>query len=130
MTSRMSGYVMSLLACAHIKCMPAGFYGGDCSLSLNAEGKPQLLSGLGYQLRRRKPSIYVYELPPSFNTYFNLKLQDRPLWFMIYQVWVTMFQVEQRMTLIPYEACFKKPQTSYREPHENLTSHLFLISFQ
>ena len=75
------------LVLSHLGCMMStGFYGGDCSLSMNEEGKPQLLAGLGYQVRRRKPSIYVYELPPSFNTYFNLKLQDRPVWFMIYQV--------------------------------------------
>ena len=63
----------------------SGYYGGDCSLSLDENGKPQLLAGLGYQVRRRRPLIYVYELPPSFNTYYNLRVQDRPLWFMIYQ---------------------------------------------
>jgi len=66
--------------------LAVGFYGGDCSLSMDKNGKPQLLAGLGYQVRRRKPLIYVYELPPSFNTYMNMRTQDRPLWFMIYQV--------------------------------------------
>ena len=51
------------------RCLP-GYYGSDCSLSLDAGGKPQLLAGTGYQRRKRRPSIYVYELPPKYNTWW------------------------------------------------------------
>ena len=43
-----------------------GFYGADCSLSLNpVDGKPELLAGLGYTPRKKRPHIYIYELPPK-----------------------------------------------------------------
>jgi hypothetical protein len=45
-----------------------GYYGGDCSLSLVNE-KPQLLAGMGYKEAKRGPSVYVYEVPPLFNTW-------------------------------------------------------------
>lgn len=47
----------------------SGYYGADCSLSTGPDGTPQLLAGLGYQVRARKPHIYIYELPPQFNTW-------------------------------------------------------------
>ncbi|KAG1670892.1 hypothetical protein FOA52_000394 [Chlamydomonas sp. UWO 241] len=65
-------------------CNP-GYYGMDCSLSLDPDGKPELLAGLGYTLRKRRPSVYVYELPPRFNAWFNIRMQDRPLAFMLHQ---------------------------------------------
>lgn len=49
----------------------AGFYGGDCSLSLDpATGQPQLLAGRGYAPRARRPWVYVYELPPAISTWW------------------------------------------------------------
>eukprot|EP00798_Chlamydomonas_sp_ICE-L_P016903 gene16903-23180_t len=65
-------------------CQP-GFYGADCSLSLDPGGKSQLLAGAGYEPRKRKPWIYVYELPPRFNTWINIRSIDRPLDFMFHQ---------------------------------------------
>ena len=66
-------------------CQP-GFYGGDCSLSLvGPDRTPTLLEGQGYALREKRPHVYVYELPPSFNMYYNLRVQDRPLWFLMQQ---------------------------------------------
>ena len=75
------------LSILHSSAPPSipGDFGGDCSLSMGSDGKPQLLAGQGYVVRQRRPLVYIYELPPSFNTYFNLRIQDRPLWFMIYQ---------------------------------------------
>ena len=48
---------------------PAGFYGADCSLSLGSDGKPGILAGLGYRPATRKPLVYIYEVPPRFNTW-------------------------------------------------------------
>ena len=50
------------------RCVP-GYYGADCSLSLDQKGRPQLLAGTGYQTRRKRPWVYVYELPPKYNTW-------------------------------------------------------------
>jgi hypothetical protein len=48
----------------------AGYYGADCSLSINpSTGKPQLLAGTTYQTREKRPWIYVYELPPNLTTW-------------------------------------------------------------
>ena len=47
--------------------LPPGFYGTDCCLSLDADGKPELLAGQGYLPREKAPKIYVYELPPFLN---------------------------------------------------------------
>jgi len=65
-------------------CKP-GFYGADCSLSLGSSGRPQLLAGLGYRVRPQGPRIYVYELPPEYTVWYNIKRQDRPLMMMIWQ---------------------------------------------
>ena len=66
---------------------------------MDSDGKPQLLAGLGYQLRKRLPRIYIYELPPKFNTYYNLRSQDRPLWFLLYQ------RMLSRWADGPYSTC-------------------------
>mmetsp|Transcript_36676 Transcript_36676/g.92646 ORF Transcript_36676/g.92646 Transcript_36676/m.92646 type:complete len:581 (-) Transcript_36676:360-2102(-) len=58
-------------------CQP-GYYGADCSLSLDDAGKPQLLAGTSWQTRARRPWVYVYELPPEFTTWLNYKRLDRP----------------------------------------------------
>ncbi len=47
----------------------AGYYGGDCSLSLGADGKPEQLAGLGFRSATRKPLIYIYDIPPRYNTW-------------------------------------------------------------
>ena len=47
----------------------AGYYGADCSLSLDARGKPVLLAGSGYTARKKRPWVYVYELPPELSTW-------------------------------------------------------------
>ncbi len=47
-----------------------GFYGADCSLSLDSEGRPEQLTGLGYQPSPNPPRIYIYELPPAYNTWY------------------------------------------------------------
>lgn len=47
-----------------------GFFGADCSLSLDAEGKPELLAGTGYATRAKRPWVYVYELPPDLTTWW------------------------------------------------------------
>eukprot|EP00798_Chlamydomonas_sp_ICE-L_P001579 gene1579-32966_t len=60
-------------------CIP-GYYGGDCSLSIGSAGKPEILSGLGYKPSKHGPSIYIYEVPPLFNTWRNIEKFDRPLY--------------------------------------------------
>jgi hypothetical protein len=45
----------------------AGFFGADCSLSLEQDGRPELLAGQGYHQASAGPLVYVYELPPEFN---------------------------------------------------------------
>lgn len=50
-----------------------------------AAGKLELLAGMGYQEIGRKPLVYVYELPPRFNTWRNLERHDRPLYVHIWQ---------------------------------------------
>lgn len=49
--------------------LSSGFYGSDCALSLGEDGKPVLLAGTGYTTRKKRPHIYVYELPPYLNTW-------------------------------------------------------------
>ncbi|KAG1660242.1 hypothetical protein FOA52_007639 [Chlamydomonas sp. UWO 241] len=77
----------------------AGFYGADCSLSLDASGRPALLAGTGYTPRARRPHVYIYELPPRerrphvniyelpqrYTTWLNMMGSDRPLTFMLHQ---------------------------------------------
>ena len=48
----------------------AGHYGADCSLSLGSNGRPSILEGLGYKPATRKPMVYIYEVPPRFNTWW------------------------------------------------------------
>lgn len=54
--------------------MVTGHWGADCALSMDAAGKPQLLAPTApdeqpYLPRAAGPRIYVYELPPEFNTW-------------------------------------------------------------
>ena len=52
-----------------VATMPSGYFGGDCSLSLDNSGKPELLAGMGYRPSKVGPSVYIYEVPPRFNTW-------------------------------------------------------------
>ena len=47
----------------------SGHYGADCSLSLSPDGVPAILEGLRYVPATRKPMVYIYEVPPRFNTW-------------------------------------------------------------
>ncbi|KAG2427045.1 hypothetical protein HXX76_012561 [Chlamydomonas incerta] len=67
-------------------CWP-GYFGTDCSLSVDYEGKEPgsrgpnttvLLAGQGYRPNPRGPKIYVYEFPPQYHVWSLLWL-DRPL---------------------------------------------------
>lgn len=53
----------------HLLPPPSGHYGADCSLSLGPDGRPEILLGLGYTPAKRKPMVYIYEVPPRFNTW-------------------------------------------------------------
>lgn len=55
-----------------------GYFGADCSLSYDSAGRIQILHGLGYRPNRRGPLVYVYELPPQFNTHVANQEADRP----------------------------------------------------
>uniref|UniRef100_A0A7S3QY39 EGF-like domain-containing protein n=1 Tax=Dunaliella tertiolecta TaxID=3047 RepID=A0A7S3QY39_DUNTE len=66
------------------KCNP-GHYGIDCSLSLDDQGRPQILQGTSYTTRAKRPWIYVYDLPPRFTTWRNKNRMDRPTFFYFLQ---------------------------------------------
>ncbi|KAG2448124.1 hypothetical protein HYH02_006709 [Chlamydomonas schloesseri] len=65
-------------------CKP-GFFGADCSLSLDEKGEPVLLAGTGYATRAKRPWVYVYELPPDLTTWTNTKRLDRSTHIHFYQ---------------------------------------------
>jgi hypothetical protein len=50
-------------------CVLPGIFGADCALSLDSEGKEQLLASYGYKERITRPHIYVYELPNTLTTW-------------------------------------------------------------
>ncbi|GIL60956.1 hypothetical protein Vafri_15768 [Volvox africanus] len=62
-----------------------GYYGADCSLSLDANGRPEQLAGMGFVPAPGGPKIYIYELPPRFTTHKNLEKFDRPLYAHIWK---------------------------------------------
>ncbi|KAF5839001.1 hypothetical protein DUNSADRAFT_1778 [Dunaliella salina] len=72
--------------CVHgfCRCLP-GHFGTDCSLSLDDNGKPQILQGTSYTTRAKRPWIYVYELPPNFNAWVKRFRIDRPTFFFFWQ---------------------------------------------
>lgn len=45
----------------------AGYFGTDCALSYNDQGKIEVLAGLNYRLNKRGPNIYIYEVPPEYH---------------------------------------------------------------
>ncbi len=45
----------------------AGYFGTDCALSYNSEGKVEVLAGMGYKLDSRGPRVYVYDIPPEYH---------------------------------------------------------------
>ncbi|KAG2482087.1 hypothetical protein HYH03_018962 [Edaphochlamys debaryana] len=66
-------------------CKP-GFFGADCSLSLDsATGKPELLAGQNYTARAKRPWVYVYDLPPHLTQWNNHKRLDRPTHLLFWQ---------------------------------------------
>ncbi|KAG2484203.1 hypothetical protein HYH03_016938 [Edaphochlamys debaryana] len=64
-------------------CWP-GYYGTDCSLSLDSQGRPELLEGQGYRPNPRGPKIYIYEFPPEYHVW-TLTWVDRPLNIMLWE---------------------------------------------
>ncbi len=50
-------------------CRP-GYFGADCSLSLDGSGRPELLAGTGYRTRGKRPWVYIYELPPELMSWW------------------------------------------------------------
>lgn len=59
------------LPCASIHNCTAGYFGSDCSLSLDAAtGRPQLLAGTGYVPRRKRPLVYVYDIPHKYSSWY------------------------------------------------------------
>ncbi|KXZ46236.1 hypothetical protein GPECTOR_45g106 [Gonium pectorale] len=79
-----------------------GYYGADCSLSLDSNGRPEQLAGMGYTPAPGGPRIYIYELPPRFTTHKNLDKFDRPLYA---HLWKRIISSGHR-TLDPQEADF------------------------
>jgi hypothetical protein len=54
-------------ACASLR---AGFWGGDCAYSMGSDGKVEVLSGMGYVPRKKRPWVYVYDLPHRLTTWY------------------------------------------------------------
>jgi len=57
-------------------CKP-GFFGADCALFVGPDNKTHLIDDQ-YRQHRPSPRIYVYELPPEFNSWYDTRLLDRP----------------------------------------------------
>ncbi|MEW5316246.1 MAG: hypothetical protein WDW38_007627 [Sanguina aurantia] len=64
-------------------CHP-GYYGADCSLSLDSAGTPTILEGLGYSLNPKGPRVYIYELPSNLTTWRVLWV-DRSLHAIVWE---------------------------------------------
>ncbi|EFJ50986.1 acetylglucosaminyltransferase [Volvox carteri f. nagariensis] len=62
-----------------------GNFSSDCSMSLDAAGKPVLLAGSGYQPRERRPRIYVYDIPHKFSSWYNPTRVDRELFWVFWE---------------------------------------------
>lgn len=55
----------------HVGCMVrAGYWGMDCSLSMSPAGKVEVLAGKGYTVRKRRPWVYVYDLPHRLTSWY------------------------------------------------------------
>eukprot|EP00201_Polytomella_parva_P010230 CAMPEP_0175052758 /NCGR_PEP_ID=MMETSP0052_2-20121109/8536_1 /TAXON_ID=51329 ORGANISM="Polytomella parva, Strain SAG 63-3" /NCGR_SAMPLE_ID=MMETSP0052_2 /ASSEMBLY_ACC=CAM_ASM_000194 /LENGTH=353 /DNA_ID=CAMNT_0016317195 /DNA_START=180 /DNA_END=1237 /DNA_ORIENTATION=- len=65
------------------KCRP-GHFGADCSLGLDDQGVTTILPGHNYRPRIDSVKVYVYELPPSMNTWQRITRVDRPLMHLIW----------------------------------------------
>ncbi|KAK3266985.1 hypothetical protein CYMTET_24426 [Cymbomonas tetramitiformis] len=59
------------------KCLP-GYFGIDCSQFIGNDDKPHLLDH-EWRGHRPSPRIYVYELPPEMNAWFDMRRLDRPV---------------------------------------------------
>ncbi|KAG2452928.1 hypothetical protein HYH02_002267 [Chlamydomonas schloesseri] len=55
-----------------------GYFGTDCALSYNDQGKIEVLAGLNYRLNKRGPKIYIYEVPPEYHVKRDIHKVDRP----------------------------------------------------
>ncbi|KAG2488240.1 hypothetical protein HYH03_013231 [Edaphochlamys debaryana] len=77
-----------------------GYYGADCSLSLDSQGRPEQLAGMGFKPAPEGPRIYIYELPARFTTHKDLNKFDRPLFA---HIWKRIVSSGHR-TLDPDEA--------------------------
>lgn len=94
-----------------------GYYGADCSISLDKAGKPELLAGMGYVPAPGKPKIYIYELSPRFNSHKNLEKFDRPLYA---HIWKRILSSGHR-TLDPDEADFFYVPVDFRYLYADAT---------
>lgn len=58
-------------ACAGLRppSTAPGFWGADCSLSLDESNRPVILAGRGYVPRERGPKIYIYDLPHKYSSW-------------------------------------------------------------
>ncbi|KAG2491520.1 hypothetical protein HYH03_010096 [Edaphochlamys debaryana] len=67
--------------CAWGDCIcTKGHFGSDCSLSLDpATSKPLVLAGQGYSPRKKRPLVYVYDIPHKYSSWHNYGLVDRAL---------------------------------------------------
>ncbi|KAG2486864.1 hypothetical protein HYH03_014547 [Edaphochlamys debaryana] len=63
-----------------------GFFGSDCSVSLDpATRRPLLLVGRGYVPRRKRPLVYVYDIPHNWSSWHNYDLVDRSLTWVFWE---------------------------------------------
>jgi hypothetical protein len=50
----------------------------DCSLWVAADNATHLIDD-GFRANRPSPRIYIYELPPELNAWFDVRKLDRPV---------------------------------------------------
>ncbi|GIL98165.1 hypothetical protein Vretimale_3596, partial [Volvox reticuliferus] len=62
-----------------------GNFTSDCSMSLGPDGKPQLLAGTGYKPRKKRPRIYVYDIPHKYSSWHNPTRLDRSLHWVFWE---------------------------------------------
>ncbi|KAG2491598.1 hypothetical protein HYH03_010164 [Edaphochlamys debaryana] len=66
-------------------CDPGNF-GSDCSISLDpATRKPAVLAGQGYSPRKKRPLVYVYDIPHKYSSWHNYGLVDRALTWVFWE---------------------------------------------
>ncbi|PNW74962.1 hypothetical protein CHLRE_12g502450v5 [Chlamydomonas reinhardtii] len=73
--------------CVYGACVcTRGNFTSDCSVSLGPDTQqPVVLAGSGYEARRKRPLIYVYDIPHKLSSWHNVMRADRGLAWVFWQ---------------------------------------------